>query len=90
MTQILHVYGGDYAALEFERARDAGKVNPKALWDQAVAADEAQVFEADDDTYFEYDALLFEGVDPDFIEFVTSELVDYDACKSANIYVVDD
>lgn len=89
MTQILYVYGGDYAALEFERSRDAGKVDPKVLWDQSVAATGGQVFE-EGDTYFEYDALLFEGVDPDFIEFVKSELLDYDGGKGENIYVVGD
>lgn len=87
MTKILYVSGGDYTALEFERARDAGVVDPKALWDQAVEARTILTFE-DGETRFDYEARLFEDVDPDFIEFVTRELLDYDALKAANIYVV--
>jgi len=89
MTKILHVHGDDYAALQFERCANAGKVDPKVLWADAVALDDSLEYE-EEDAFFVCDALLFEDVDPDFIEFVKSELVDYDTGKHANIYVVDD
>lgn len=87
MTKILYVFGSDYAASEFDNLVEAGKVTAKELWDKA--ADEDTCEYSENDTWFEYQAMIFEDIDPDFVAFVTYDLVDYDASKTANIYIVE-
>lgn len=88
MTKILYVYGDDYAALSFENLQADGKVSARELWDQSeLRAGRSETYDMEDD-YFEYKALEFGDIDPEFIEWVQSAQ-DYDAAKNANFYVVE-
>lgn len=82
MTKILYITGGDYSASDFEKLRDAGKLDPNHLW---VVGEGEYITERE---YFEYKAYQFGAVDPNFIKFVKDNQ-DYDASKHANFYVVE-
>jgi hypothetical protein len=87
MTKILYIFGEDYAAVTFDNLAERGIVTAEELWNTAHYEGASCRYSEGDDV-FEYQALLFEDVDSDFIAFVQFELVDYDASKTANIYVV--
>lgn len=89
MTKILYVHGDDYATTDFKKLRDNGTVDPADLWADSYAYGESKEFETEHE-YFEYTALLFKDIDPEFIDFVKNELIDYDAGKAANIYAVEE
>lgn len=88
MSKFLYISGEDYAAVDFEQARDDNLVDPAQLWDEAVVTAGTHRYD-DGDLVFQYEALSFDEVDPEFLRFVQDELVDYDDLKSANIYPVD-
>jgi hypothetical protein len=88
MTKILHVYGDDYAACDFEKLRDQGLVSAGDLWAEAFAYGHYMTCESED-AYFEYAAFEFGSIDPSFVEWVKGNQ-DHDAAKSENFYVVED
>jgi hypothetical protein len=83
MTKILYVYGEDYAALDFERLVEDGKLTAKQLWEHGTG--ELEI----DDLRFDIQALEFGPVDPKFIDWVQSEQ-DHDESKHAQFYLVED
>lgn len=89
MTKILYVFGGDYAASEFDDLVEAGTITAKELWDKAAENLEADNEYSDGEHWFEYEALLFEHVHSKFVAFVKGELLDYDSSKHSNIYIVE-
>lgn len=88
MTKILHVYGEDYAALNYTELVENGEISPAAMWSDSdnlgIALD---YFDSEGSRLFEYEALIY-NVDPVFIDFVLFELMDYDATKHASIFVI--
>lgn len=85
--KVLEVFGDDYGAVIYENCVEAGKVDPKELWERANK-DGQQVYDEDDD-YFEYLAHEFGEVDPNFITWVQGEIMDYDTSKSQNFYILE-
>lgn len=83
MTKILYVYGDDYAASTFDKLVEKGELTAALLWEAGSGE-----YDNEDD-YFEFEALEYGAVDPEFIEWVQG-IQDYDDSKHANFYVVGD
>lgn len=88
MTRILHVSGGDYAAMIFERQVEEGKITAEEMWADSNNMFCTGVFDMGDG-YFEYTALEFGEVDPEFITWVRDGR-DYDHSKHENFYVMEE
>lgn len=88
-TRVLFVQNGnsDYAAVSYEDAVQAERVEPLKLWEDSWEKQETLQY-SDEDYEFDYKAYKFGDVDPAFIEFVQEELHDYDVSKQHNFYIV--
>lgn len=83
--KVLLVSGEDYAALTFEQDL---KGDVKGMWEKAVELPNCTY--TDENTGIEFTAYEFAEVDPRFVTFIDSEIIDYDDAKSTNYYVVED
>lgn len=82
--QVLYVHSDDdYAALNFEE-----KMNVDGAVKQLTDSGKKSILYKDDDCTFTVDLLEFGEIDPKFIQFLQSEILDYDASKHNNFYIV--
>lgn len=81
--KVLWVTSDCAGAAGFEEHFDAEEIASRL-----TVGGEAKVFEAEGEYYFEAKLLEFGDVDPKFIEFVQSQVQDYDQKKDCNFYVV--
>lgn len=86
-TRILHVFGEDYSASGYERLAKDDKIVPEQLWEKSWESASKLEYE-DDENMFSYRAYRFGDIDPRFIEFVQSNVQDYEDSKSNNFYVI--
>lgn len=85
MTKILHIFGDDFAASDYEKVIKEGTISAEELWHLSKTRGWSE-WEGERE-YFQFNALKFDTIDPKFIEFVY-EMQDYDASKAENFYVV--
>lgn len=85
MTKILYIYGDeDYAAATFE---DCG-IEPEVVWQEAFDSKKhIKEYDIDGDE-FTAEALEFDDIPEDFIDFVRDTVIDYDQSKHTNFYLV--
>lgn len=79
--KIIHVYGDEYAAIEFEKYFKGKR-----------CSDIIQEYFVDEKEYdgdFEMELMVFNDVDPEFIKFIKQEIMDYDMMKHENFYTED-
>jgi len=82
-TVFLYVTGEDFSAMHFEKHYD-----PKEFYKEMVEDDvQERVIEAS--FYAEVKILEFGEIDKDFIDYVKSNLIDYDHSKDSNLYHVE-
>lgn len=82
--RILYVYGDEYSALNVEQEigiEEAAKL---------VEENGGQVAINNNEFYANLKILTFKEVDPEFVSFVQLNLLDYDASKSENFYVIEE
>jgi len=85
--KVLYVSSGDdYAALSFEEK----EFDHKEIWEKARKCDNYLWIYEDEECCLEIQALEFGEVDSEFIEFVRNDVQDYDACKHADFYIVEE
>lgn len=82
-TVFLHVKGDEYSALNFEQNFDEDVVY-KQMLEEGVTS---KTFESDE-YYIDVYIIEFGEIDPEFIDFVKYQLIDYDDSKNENIYRV--
>lgn len=88
-VKVLYVNGDDdFGALSFESSLIDGKTGLDA-WNKAMASGGSYSDEWDGNT-FNVEALEFDSIDPRFISFLEKNILDYDACKDTNFYVLPD
>lgn len=79
--KLIYVFGGDYAAVEFEKYFK-GKSISEIIQEYFV---EDKEYDGD----FEMEVIEFDDVDPKFIKFLKKEFLDYDLLKNTNFYLED-
>lgn len=86
MTKLIYVTGeSDYSAMRF----DQSGITVEEAYKAAQGNCGEYQFEIDgDDVYVK--SYEFGEVDPDFIDFITSNIVDYDQSKAADFYIVEE
>lgn len=85
-TRVLHIYGDDYAALLVEE--NLGIEKAAKMVDSGESFDD---FNEVNGVNVEAEILEFDKIDLKFYQFLyDSGLIDYDAAKSCNIYLLDD
>jgi hypothetical protein len=77
--KILHVFGNDYASIEFEK-KFKGKLVSDIIQEYFIDDND---FEGD----FEMTLLEFSSIDLKFIEFLRNNFLDYDMLKHENFYL---
>lgn len=80
---FLYVGGGDYSALNFEE-----HFNSQTVYQEMVENGEKERVIENDDYYIEVTIKEFGATDDEFIEFIQSEIQDYDESKHSNFYEV--
>ncbi len=81
--KIIHVHGGDYAALEFEKVFSGRRVSEIIVEIEENIINVNEEIESDE---CEVNILEFKEVDPQFVEFIKNKFVDYDSSKHQNFY----
>jgi len=85
--RVLFVRGDDdYGALMFEASEYAKDL--EATYAKAMFEENDTIEVNSDDGEFSIKAFEFGEVDLRFIEFLQLEILDYDACKHTNFYVL--
>ena len=93
MKIVYVIADGDYDAMTFEDSREAGVKNGKVdikLWNKIREQGHFVVTDGTEEYDLSVEALEFDAVDPNFIGFIKSTLLDYDATKHTNFYVVNE
>lgn len=84
MRKVLFVTGDDdYGALSFEES----KITGIEAWNKAND-NGGKYTEENDENNFTVVALSFGEIDDKFHEFLQSKILDYDACKHTNYYLL--
>lgn len=84
MTKLIHVSGeSDYSAITFDRSDITVEDAFKAARDNAG---EYQ-YEIEGDSIY-VTSHEFGDVDPEFIDFIANNFIDYDQAKAADFYIV--
>lgn len=81
---ILHVSGDDYAAMHFEQ-----NFNPKKVYEDMVIENKTFTYFESDEYYIDVKIRRFGDVDPAFIDFLHDQLIDYDASKHEDFFIVE-
>lgn len=84
-TKVLLVKGNDYAASDYEKVIEDGKILPEELWAESWEAQIPMWFDNND---FQYQAFKFGDVDPEFIKFVQEEINYRDTNEATNFYII--
>ena len=80
---------GDYGAMEFEHSSYCTEEKLRELY--TLAEQGPYLLDMPDKgCQLKIEAFEFEEVDPEFIQFMIDEFLDYDALKSHNFYVVEE
>lgn len=79
---VLHIYGEEYSALSVEQEIGINKAYQDAV------SNGGKVTYNTDDFYAECRVHRFTSVDPKFIEFINTHMIDYDRVKHENYYVI--
>lgn len=81
-TRVLLVTGDDFAVINFESAHGGTSVKD--------ILDDLEKYNSEDDEW-EFKVLEFEGeIDPKFVEFIKSDIQDYDHSKHTNFFLETD
>lgn len=88
-TKVLHIVNGDsdYSAVDYEEARESGKIIPEELWEQSWEKQEQLAYN-DGEFMFDYKALKFGDVDPEFIKFIRNDVYFRDDWENNNFYII--
>lgn len=88
-VRVLHITDGDsdYAAVDYEEAVKSGKILPEQLWEESWEKQEKLSYN-DDEHMFDYKALKFGDVDPEFVKFIQNEINFRDTWEGNNFYII--
>ena len=95
MTKILWITGDDdFAALGFEKKCNTAE-EKKQLFDETLAKGNStfgikDYYDSITDVHFSAISMVFNDVDPEFIQFVRDNIHDENQAKDNNFYVIED